>query len=109
MSGARVRDYGRSECRDGHSFRAIDARSVHVLDECRRCGHLRFLGRGLDFNARWLDCLLLGPWAPEDDDRKLKDYPPVRGDETLLFERVSADRWAIKLEGVRWKSNRLLF
>lgn len=90
-----IRDYGRSECRDGHSFRGIDARSVHVLDECRRCGHLRFQGRGLDFEARRLDCLLLGPWDHEPDDRKLEEYSPVTDDGPWLAKRVSEDRWEL--------------
>ena len=66
----KVRELGRSACRD-HAFRAIDARSVHVLDECTRCGYLRFKGRGLEFHQRRVDFLVTwngrARWIHDDD------------------------------------------
>lgn len=73
-----MRDYGRHECRDGHSYRALDAGSVHILDSCVRCGDLSFVGRGELFEQRRLDFLVVWSGKPRwyDDDLKLTDYPP---------------------------------
>jgi len=92
-----IRDYGRSECRDGYSFRGIHAESVHQLLECRRCGFLTFEGRGLEFEPRRVERLLIGSgWAWEDDDLTLTDYPPpVSGDATWTSRRIGEQRWEL--------------
>jgi len=91
-----IRDFGRSECRDGHSHRAIHAGSVHQLLECRRCGFLTFEGRGLEFEVRRLERLLLGSgWASEHDDLKLEPYGPATGDVKWTSRRIGEQRWEL--------------
>lgn len=96
---AKLQERGRAECRDGHSFRGIDARSVHVLDECSRCGYLRFAGRGLAFEPRRADMLVVwggGRARWDHDDTKLREYSRVENLGQFVLERVAPSRWAIK-------------